>query len=88
MLLVALYNQVRFGAVSEFGYGLIRNEAGAMQVHDLAVRFHPDSAMVHNRLAESCQVDGDLPRARTHFERALELDPQNAVARRSLTASD
>jgi hypothetical protein len=25
---VALYNQVRFGSVAEFGYGLIRNEAG------------------------------------------------------------
>ncbi len=54
----------------------------ALYAHDAA--FAPTSSMAQYRLGYLLARRGDMPRARTYFERALQLDPVNAKAHNNL----
>ncbi len=54
----------------------------------LNVREHPENSMAVFHLAEFYRRQGSHPEARTYYERALEIDPENGRAARALKALD
>ena len=63
------------------GYGLLRRSrhAEAIAVFELNVAEYPQSSNTHDSLGEALAASGDIERAIRSYERALELDPQNAA---------
>lgn len=56
----------------------------ALQTLELAIERLPDSALLHYILGETHFHMGNTAGARDHYERSLELEPQNETARRIL----
>lgn len=65
-------------------YLQIGEPGAASLVLDHALEHYPASVLLHNRKAEVLERLGDRQGARRHYERTLELEPANAVARRAL----
>lgn len=49
----------------------------AQALLNLNLEFYPESAQTHARLAETYIAEGDTTTAMTHFEKALQLDPED-----------
>lgn len=56
----------------------------ARRHYEAALAAHPESAVLHNNFAILLANAGDRVRARTHFERAVQLDPNYTAARDNL----
>ena len=67
-------------------YLLIGRLDAATMVVEHALSIYPNTHLLTNRLAEVQARAGDPSAARRSYERALELDPSNAVAQRGLDA--
>jgi Tfp pilus assembly protein PilF len=71
--------QVEFG-ISVAQRGLWRE---AIYRWERATQIDPSYAAAHNNLAIAYEHEGDLPKARAAYERALELEPNNAMIRQN-----
>ena len=73
-------------ALNNFGYALLRNEdtAGAIQIFTLNAETFPESANVWDSLAEAYMKAGDTDQAVTHYQKSLDLDPNNDNAKAML----
>jgi Tfp pilus assembly protein PilF len=73
-------------ATAHYNLGIARIRSGdtaaAMLSFTNALRCHPGYVDAHTALAEELRRLGDGAGAAEHVRRALELDPQNAKARR------
>lgn len=58
----------------------------ALEVLRLNATMFPKSAMVQINLGDTAAQKGDLPLAESFYKRALEIDPANALAAKSLEA--
>ena len=66
--------------VGDFAFS--RNDtAGAIKLFELNMRQFPESGRVYERLARAYLAAGDTARAVTYYQRALNVDPDNAGAR-------
>ena len=76
------------GELNEWGYGLLRagQTAQAVEIFKLATLLHPASGNAFDSLAEAYEGRGDKPDAILHYQRALQLDPDNDNAREHLRA--
>ena len=71
--------QVEFGiAVAQ--RGLWRE---AIYRWERAAEIDPTYAAAHNNLAIAYEHEGDLPKARASYEKALELEPNNALIKQN-----
>ncbi|CUI05791.1 Beta-lactamase class C and other penicillin binding proteins [Janthinobacterium sp. CG23_2] len=75
-------------SLNGWGYRLLSRKQvkPAIAVLGLAARLYPDSANVHDSLAEAYEADEDPALATRHYRRALELDPDNRNAAAHLQA--
>ena len=48
-----------------------------------AAQIDPNYAPAHNNLAIAYEHEGDLPKARAAYEKALELEPNNALIKQN-----
>jgi len=66
-----------FGVLNDFGMFLFSGglRRPALVALAEAVKWHPDDAVGHTNLASVYLTEGDVAMARTHFERALAIDP-------------
>jgi len=73
-------------SLDELGeYALSKNDTlGAVKIFELNMRQFPESGRVYERLGRAYLALGDTARAYTSFQRALNVDPQNASAREAL----
>ena len=71
--------QVEFG-ISVAQRGLWRE---AIYRWEKATQIDPSYAPAHNNLAIAYEHEGDLAKARTAYERALELEPGNALIKQN-----
>ncbi|HUG38147.1 MAG TPA: tetratricopeptide repeat protein, partial [Candidatus Limnocylindrales bacterium] len=72
-------------SLNDFGYSLIEESPDdAVAVFHLNAEQFPESANVWDSLAEAYMAAGDRERAIEHYEKALELDPENENAREKL----
>ena len=71
--------QIEFG-ISVAQRGLWRE---AIYRWERAARIDPSYAAAHNNLAIAYEHEGDLAKARTAYERALELEPKNAMIKQN-----
>jgi Tfp pilus assembly protein PilF len=71
--------QVEFG-ISVAQRGLWRE---AIYRWQRATQIDPSYAPAHNNLAIAYEHEGDLPKARAAYERALELEPGNAMIKQN-----
>jgi Tfp pilus assembly protein PilF len=71
--------QVEFG-ISVSQRGLWRE---AIYRWERAAQIDPSYAPAHNNLAIAYEHEGDLPKARAAYERALELEPGNALIKQN-----
>src|ERR1700755_3276776 len=67
-------NALHFLGVAQFQRGLADS---AIELIEQALRIDPEYADAHNNLGNVHKRRGDLARARTHYERALSLSPEN-----------
>ena len=95
---VAHYNELRgkfygrgaydFGELplNNFGYELMNGKdiSGAIEVLTINTKEFPESANVWDSLAEAYMKQGDNEKARTYYERSLQLDPTNENAKTML----
>ena len=75
------------GEINSLGYRLLygdRRPEDAVKIFLLNTTEHPASSNAFDSLGEACQVVGDTASARKYYSIALEKDPQNLHARRSL----
>lgn len=72
--------------LNEVGYGLLRagRVADAIEVFKLNVEMFPKESNPQDSLAEAYLASGDKELARTHYRRAVELDPANKGAAAAL----
>jgi len=72
--------------LNEWGYGLLQagEPAQAIEIFKLATLLYPSSANAFDSLAEAYEGRGDKPNAILHYQRSLQLNPQNDNARRHL----
>lgn len=76
-----------FGILNDFGMFLFAGglrKAASVALQE-AVRWHPDDSVGRTNLASLYLTDGEIEKAREHFERAVTLDPANAKAREGLS---
>jgi Flp pilus assembly protein TadD len=68
------------------GYRLIgqKRYPAAKQVLALTAALYPTSANAWDSLGEACLLDGDTEAARTHYRKALSLDPNLPSAKSAL----
>jgi Tfp pilus assembly protein PilF len=71
--------QVEFG-ISVAQRGLWRE---AIYRWERATQIDPTYAAAHNNLAIAYEHEGDLPKARAAYEKALELEPGNALIKQN-----
>jgi cytochrome c-type biogenesis protein CcmH/NrfG len=56
------------------------NARSAIDAYEHAVEINPGSAAFHAALGRACATAGDRGRARTEYEAALRIDPDNRDA--------
>ncbi len=73
-------------ALNSFGYTLLRDNdtTGAIQVFTINAEAFPESANVWDSLAEAYMTAGDNEKARTYYQKSLELNPNNTNAQAML----
>jgi Flp pilus assembly protein TadD len=59
---------------------------GALQDWKSALTMQPGNASLHARVAEAYLKKGDLSKARTHYQKALKLNPNNKTYKVKLEA--
>ena len=59
---------------------------GAAEQFRLALQLQPQDANVEANLGAALAQLGQLPEAKSHFERALEIDPNQPIAKENLGA--
>lgn len=72
--------------LNSWGYSLLQQGEGkkAVEVFKLNATLYPQSANVHDSLAEGYEAIGDRNLAIRHYKRALELDPKKRHAKERL----
>ncbi|MCI0435089.1 MAG: c-type cytochrome [Gemmatimonadetes bacterium] len=72
--------------LNSLGYGLLgrRQLQAALEVFRIGVDRFPDSSNAHDSLGEGYAANGQVAEAIRHYERSLELNPQNDNARAKL----
>jgi len=72
--------------LNRFGYRMLRDEryAHAIRIFRLNVELFPASANTYDSLGEAYLQSGEFVRARSNYERSLQLDPDNDNAREML----
>jgi len=77
-------------SLNEFGYELLegKDTAGAIQVFQLNAANFPQSGNTWDSLAEAEEKAGDTKSARSHYRKALHLDPANQHASQRLKEID
>ncbi|CAN5402363.1 hypothetical protein BH10PSE17_BH10PSE17_14850 [soil metagenome] len=72
--------------LNSLGYQLLRGKrhVDAIRIFGLNAEVFPASSNVWDSLAEACLTAGDAAQARIHYQRAVELNPQNTGAARAL----
>lgn len=76
-------------ALNYLGYRLLITQGdatAAVAVFELNTEAHPETASVWDSLGDGHHARGELDRAAAAYEKALELDPDNARTRRKLEA--
>lgn len=73
-------------SLNNFGYELLgkKNAADAIRVFTLNTEEYPKSANGWDSLAEAYLKSGDTTTAQRHYEKSLELDPENKNAKEML----
>lgn len=67
------------------GYSILsRSKQNAIEVFKLYAQNYPGSANAYDSLAESYMVNGDNQNAILHYEKSLELNPNNNNAKEML----
>lgn len=68
--------------INDLGYALLERKkfADAIKVFALNVELAPDSGNAYDSLAEAYMVNGDKPLAIAHYQKSLQLDPDNQNA--------
>ncbi len=59
---------------------------GASREFQLALKLHPDDANVEANLGAALAETGHFAEAKSHFERALQIDPDQELAKENLEA--
>jgi stress-induced-phosphoprotein 1 len=59
---------------------------GASRQFGFALKLQPDDANVEANLGAALAELGRFPEAKSHFERALQIDPNQALAKENLDA--
>ena len=81
------YADARSDAESQVDFGINVAQRGlwreAIYRWEKAVQLDPTYAAAHNDLAVAYEHEGQLDKARQAYERALELDPNNAQIRQN-----
>jgi tetratricopeptide (TPR) repeat protein len=73
--------------VIQLGYTLLyetKDVDGAIELFKLNVSNYPESCHVWDSLGEAYLVKGDKPKAIEHYEKSLELKPDNEIAKQQL----
>ena len=77
----------RSDAKQQVEFGVIAAQRGlwgeAIFRWERAAKMDPSYAAAHNNLAIAYEHEGDLAKARTAYERALELEPKNAMIKQN-----
>ena len=65
---------------------LLKNDhpKAAMEALQKLLAIHPDFALAHNDLGVLCYCQGEKEAARCHYERAVQLDPDNMTLQKNL----
>ena len=73
-------------ALNDVGYQALAGQdaRGAIAIFSLNVQHFPESGNVHDSLGEGYLAAGDTAQAIIHYEKALELDPKNENAAKTL----
>jgi len=77
------------GTLNAWGYQLLREAhdlPAALAIFQLGTVIYPTSANLFDSLGEADELNHDPAAARTHYQRSLELNPQNGNARQRLQA--
>jgi dienelactone hydrolase len=78
--------ELKDAELNAWGYGLLRagQPAQAIAIFKLATTLYPASGNAFDSLAEAYEQQGDKPNAILHYQRSLQLDPDNDNARAHL----
>ena len=78
---------VRGDAKQQLEFGIAVAQRGlwreAIYRWERAAEIDPTYAAAHNNLAIAYEHEGDLPKARASYEKALELEPNNALIKQN-----
>jgi tetratricopeptide (TPR) repeat protein len=77
------------GALNSWGYQLLREAhdlPAARAIFRLGTELYPASSNLFDSLGEADELNHDPAAAITHYQRSLELNPQNGNARQRLQA--
>lgn len=77
------------GTLNGWGYQLIREAhdlPAALAIFGLGTTLYPSSFNLFDSLGEADELNHDAPAARLHYQRSLELNPQNGHAQQRLQA--
>ena len=87
LVAVPLQADVRSDAKKQVEFGIAVAQRGlwreAIYRWEKATQIDPSYAPAHNNLAIAYEHEGDLPKARAAYERALELEPGNALIKQN-----
>jgi Tfp pilus assembly protein PilF len=82
-----LYADAREDAKKQVEFGIAVAQRGlwreAIYRWERAVQIDPQYAAAHNNLAVAYEHEGDFEKARTAYEKALELQPDNAMIKQN-----
>ena len=87
LVTVPLQADARSDAKKQVEFGITVAQRGlwreAIYRWERAAQIDPSYAPAHNNLAIAYEHEGDLAKARTAYERALELEPGNALIKQN-----
>jgi Flp pilus assembly protein TadD len=87
LLAVPLAADARADAKKQVEFGIAVAQRGlwreAIYRWERAAQIDPNYAPAHNNLAIAYEHEGDLPKARAAYEKALELEPNNALIKQN-----